>query len=134
MKDDYDARADAIRAYNQPILEGFETRLKQAGLSPKTVKNQVSDIDFFGEYLVYYDDPLKRLDEADEGDVYRFLADWFPRKAMWSSESSVKAYLTSFRKFFSWLGQTGQVSDQAVSRVLSTLKEERETFLEAVAE
>lgn len=133
MSEDYDSRVKAIRAYNQPILESFEAWLVQTGLSPKTVKKQVEDIDFFGEYLVYYDDPLKRLDEADEGDVYRFLADWFPRKALWSSPSSVKAYLTSFRKFFSWLGETGRVSDQVVSEVLSTLKEEREIFLEAVA-
>lgn len=134
MSEDYDSRVKAIQAYNQPILESFESWLVQTGVSAKTGKKQLEDITFFGEYLVYYDDPLERLDEADEIDVYHFLADWFPRKALWSSPSSVKAYFTSFRKFFSWLGETGRVSDQVVSAVLSTLKEERETFLKAVAD
>src|SRR5690348_2335978 len=131
MSEDYDNRVNAIRAYNQPILEAFQTWLFRTGVSPKTVKNQVEDIAFFGEFLVYYDDPLKRLDEADEGDVYSFLSDWFPRKALWSSPSSVKAYLTSFRKFFKWLGETGRVGEQVVQEVLDTLKQERETFLQA---
>src|SRR4051812_24926075 len=111
MSENYDSRVKAIRAYNQPILDDFEEWLLQEGISPKRVKSQVSDIDFFGEYLVYYDDPLKRLDEAGESDVYNFLADRFPRKALWSSPSSVKAYFTTFRKFFSWLGETGRVSE-----------------------
>jgi site-specific recombinase XerD len=131
MSEDYDSRVKAIRAYNQPILKAFRAWLERTGISAKTVKNQVEDIAFFGEYLVYYDNPLKRLDEADEGDVYSFLSDWFPRKALWSSPSSVKAYLTSFRKFFNWLGETGRVSEQVVRDVVDTLKEERETFLQA---
>jgi len=107
--DDYDAQVEAIRAYNQPILDEFRSWLKQSGLSEKTISNQVSDIDFFTEYLVYYD-PVEKLDEAGCGDVHMFLADWFPRKAAWASVNSVKAYLTSFKKFFQWMGETGRVS------------------------
>jgi len=43
----YDARVRAIRAYNQPILDDFRVWLEQAGLSEKTVKNHVENIDFF---------------------------------------------------------------------------------------
>ena len=42
--------------------------LEHAGLTKKTVKNPVDNIDFFTEDLVSYE-PLTRLDEADEGDV-----------------------------------------------------------------
>ena len=73
---DYDAQVQAIQAYNQPILNDFSTWLKQAGLSTKTVASHVSNIDFFTHYLVYYE-PLKKLDEADSGDVWMFLEDWF---------------------------------------------------------
>lgn len=128
---DYSTRIKAIQAHNQPILNNFEAWLTQSGLSPKKVKNQVQDIAFFAEYLVYEDKPFKRLDEADEGDVYGFLSFWFPRKAMWSSPNSTKEYFTSFRKFFKWLGQTGQISEQVVGDVLNTLKEDRDTFLQA---
>jgi len=54
----YDARVRAIRAYNQPILDDFRIWLEQSGLVENTVKAHVFNIDFFTEYLVYYE-PLK---------------------------------------------------------------------------
>ncbi len=125
----YDARVQAIRAYNQPILDDFRAWLEQSGLAEKTVKNHVENIDFFTDYLVYYDDPLKKLDEADSGDVWMFLANWFPRKALWASVTSVKSYFASFKKFFQWMEETGRVPPKTAADVLDTLKEGRDEFL-----
>jgi site-specific recombinase XerD len=130
---DYDGRVRAIQAANQPILNAFEVWLEQSGLSEKTIQMHVSNIDFFTNYLVYYE-PLKQLDEANSGDVWMFLEDWFPRKALWASITSVTSYLASFKKFFRWMGETGRVSPQTVADVLETLKEERGSFLRNVAE
>ena len=129
----YDEQVRAIKAYNQPILEDFRAWLEQSGLSEKTVENHVDNIDFFTHYLVYYE-PLTKLDEADGSDVWMFLTDWFPRKAMWSSVTSVKSYLASFKKFFNWLGEAGRISPEVVADVLTTLKEGRNEFFEAVEE
>jgi site-specific recombinase XerD len=129
----YDARVRAIQAYNQPLLEGFRVWLEQSGLVEKTVKTHVDNINFFTNYLVYHE-PLKKLNEADSDDVWMFLADWFPRKALWASVTSVKSYFASFKKFFQWMGETGRVSPATVADVLATLKEGRDEFLEAVAE
>jgi hypothetical protein len=90
----------------------------------------VDNIRFFSRYLLLYAYSLHRLDEATEGAVYDFLEDWFPRKALWASVSSTKVYLASFKKFFKWMGETGLVSAATVADVLSTLKEERNVFLE----
>ena len=128
---DYDAQVDAIQKHNAPILASFQTSLEQAGLAKKTVKNHVDNIDFFTEYLVYYE-PLTRLDDADEGDVSSFLLDWFPRKALWASVSNTKQYFASFKKFFQWMGETERISPDVVEDVLTTLKEERQEFLDAV--
>ena len=129
----YDEHVRAIRAYNQPILDDFRIWLEQSGLAEKTVKAHVFNIDFFTAYLMYYE-PLKKLDEANSGDVWIFLANWFPRKAMWASATSVKSNIASFKKFFQWMGETGCVSPEAVADVLHTLKEDRDTFLRKVAE
>jgi len=102
---DYDVRVRAIQAANQPILNAFEVGLEQSGLSEKTIQIHVTNIDFFTNYLVYYE-PLKKLDEANSGDVWMFLDDWFPRKALWASITSVTSYLASFKKFFRWMGET----------------------------
>jgi len=84
--------------------------------------------------LLLYAYSLRRLDEATEGAVYDFLEDWFPRKALWASVSSMKVYLASFKKFFKWMGETGLVSPQIVEDVLATLKDDRNFFLRKVAE
>ena len=82
---------------------------------------------------MYYE-PLTKLDEADGSDIWMFLTDWFPRKAMWSSVASVKSNIASFKKFFNWLGETGRISPEVVADVLTTLKEGRNEFFEAVEE
>ncbi len=128
---DYDAQVETIQKYNAPILASFQSSLEHTGLAKKTIKNHVDNIDFFTEYLVSYE-PLTRLDEADEGDVSAFLLDWFPRKALWASVSNTKQYLASFKKFFQWMGKTQRISPETVEDVLTTLKEERQDFLDAV--
>jgi site-specific recombinase XerD len=129
----YDAQVRAIRAYNQPILDDFRTWLEQSGLSAKTVRGHVNNIAFFTEYLVYYE-PLKKLDEANSSDVRMFLANWFPRKALWASEGTVKSNIASFKKFFQWMGETDRVSPQTVTDVLTTLKDGRDHFLKSVTD
>ena len=129
----YDERVRAIRAYNQPILDDFRAWLEQSGLAEKTVKAHVFNIDFFTAYLVYYE-PLKKLDEANSDDIRMFLANWFPRKAMWASATSVKSNIVSFKKFFQWMGETGRLSPEVVADVLSKLKDSRNELLKAAAE
>jgi site-specific recombinase XerD len=128
---DYDREVEAIRTYNQPLLEAFQAWLEESGLSEKTVRSHVENIDFFTKYLVYYE-PLNRLDQATDSDVFSFLSDWFPRKAMWASVSSVRSYLASFKKFFMWMGEAGHVSQETVAEVIEVLKEGREEFIDAV--
>ena len=130
----YEQRVYAIELANQSILEGFEHWLKQAGLSEQTIRDHVDNIRFFSRYLLLYAYSLRRLDEATEGKVYDFLEDWFPRKALWASVSSMKVYLASFKKFFKWMGATGLVSPETVEDVISTLKDERNLCLRRVAE
>jgi hypothetical protein len=130
----YEQRVQAIQLANQPILDGFEAWLRQSGLSEPTIKEHVDNMRFFSRYLLLYAYSLRRLDEATEGNVYDFLEDWFPRKALWASVSSMKVYLASFKKFFKWMGATGRVSPATVEDVLSTLKDDRNFFLRKVAE
>jgi site-specific recombinase XerD len=130
----YEQRVQAIRQAKQPLLGGFEHWLRQAGLREPTIKAHVDNMRFFSRYLLLYAYSLRRLDEATEGAVYDFLEDWFPRKALWASVSSMTMYLASFKKFFKWMGETSLVSPQVVADVLSTLKEERRVFLRVVEE
>jgi site-specific recombinase XerD len=128
---DYETQVKEIKKLNAPILCEFQKSLEKAALAKKTVKSHIDNIDFFAEYLVYYE-PLQRLDEADDGDVSSFLMDWFPRKALWASPSSTRSYLASFKKFFQWLGETKRIPAEVVEDVLTMLKEDRQDFIDAV--
>ncbi len=132
--DTYDTRVQAIRDSNQPILDSFQAWLEQSGLTDKTIKSYLSHIRLFAEYLVYYDDPLKKLDQAHSGDVRTFLSYWFPRKVMYDSVPSPKSYMASLKKFFQWMGETGRVSPKTVAGVLTMLKAGRDEFLESAAD
>ena len=68
----YEQRVQAIQRANQPILEGFETWLRQSGLSEPTIKAHVDNMRLFSRYQLWYGYSLRRLDEATEGDVYDF--------------------------------------------------------------
>ena len=83
--DTYEQRARAIQLASQPILEGFERWLKQAGWREQTIHDHVDNIRFFTKYLAWYTRSQHSLEEATDSDVYWFLADWFPRKALWAS-------------------------------------------------
>ena len=128
----YDQAVEQIRLQNAPILNEFEDWLTASGVSPKTIKSHIDNIEFFAQYLVYYE-PLKKLDQATEDDVYTFLSDWFPRKAMWASASSTKLNMASFRKFFKFLHESHRIDKEIQADVLSTLKEFKDEFLDAVA-
>jgi hypothetical protein len=54
--------------------------------------------------------------------------------AEWASVASMRAYLASFKKFFTWMGEIGLVSPHIVTAVLDTLKFDRDEFLRKVAE
>lgn len=130
---EFEKQLAEIKKYNQPILDGFQAWSEKSNLSAKTIKQHITNIEFFAEYLVYYE-PLQKLNEADEQDVSSFLMDWYPRKAMWASESSTKSYMSSFKKFFSYMVETEQISPDIALEVKDTLKEYKDDFLDAVSE
>lgn len=126
---DYDKQVARIREQNKPILAAFQQWLEAAGLSAKTVKNHVNNVDFFTEYLVYYE-PLRPLTAATAADIYSFSANWFPRKAMWASAASARSNLTSFRKLARFMRQTERWSAKRELAILDTLKANRDEMIE----
>ena len=79
----YEADCRKIRKSNEKLLLEFEKWLKLLGLSEKTITNHRSNIDFYiNEYLLYED-----ATEAKDGihSVSMFLGYWFIKKAMWTS-------------------------------------------------
>ena len=128
--DDYEKHEDdfkAIREANKKLLGEFEARLKSTGLSKKTIDNHISNIDFYiNEYLLYED-----ATEARDGvnAVGMFLGYWFIKKAMWASRSSIKSNATSLNKFYSFMCEKSLIDKDDLSDLKETIKERMPEWL-----
>lgn len=129
---DYDQAIEKIKEQNRPIIAGFEAHLKTEGLSKKTVKSHVDNIDFFSEYLTYYE-PLESLYETDVCAVSDFLGDFFPRKAMWACPTNVKSYITTFKKFLKWMAELNYLPENELEQLSELIKEEKEEWIASVS-
>ncbi|MCI5140388.1 MAG: recombinase [Candidatus Electrothrix sp. ATG1] len=127
----YERDCEKIRKANEKLLDEFETWLKAAGLSKKTINKHVGNLDFYlNEYLLY-EDAIEAKDGA--GDVGMFLGYWFIRKAMWASKSSIKSNATSLKKFYTFMHEKGLISKNDLTDLKQRIKEEMPEWLATLA-
>jgi intergrase/recombinase len=128
--DEYEANCKKIRVNNKIILDEFETWLKSADISNKTVSNHVSNIDFYiNEYLLY-EDTIEAKDGIQE--VSMFFGDWFIRKAVWASQASIKSNAASLKKFYTFLLEKGIIEKEDLLELAETIKDEMPEWLATV--
>ncbi|MBP1044303.1 hypothetical protein I6N95_25165 [Vagococcus sp. BWB3-3] len=120
--DDYEAVSDDVIDNNRLVLESFEDYLKNGeGLSAKVCQTHLENVSLFlNDYLLYYNihTPVTNLI-----DVMDFISDWFVRKAMWSSQSSVKKLGASLKKFYTFLAIAGEINQEQLKEVKMYISE-----------
>jgi intergrase/recombinase len=123
----YEADCKKIRKANESLLVEFERALKSSNLSEKTIRNHLSNIEFYiNEYLLYED-----ATEAKDGvhSVSMFLGYWFIKKAMWASQASIKSNAASLKKFYTFLAGKGLIDKEDLNDLKETIKEEMPEWL-----
>ena len=126
----YEADCQKIRKVNHELLKDFESWLESSGLSEKTINNHISNIDFYiNEYLLY-EDAVEAKDGVDM--VSNFLGYWFIKKALWASQSSLKSNAGSLKKFYTFLLEKGLIDKDDLRELKETIKEEMSEWLETV--
>ena len=126
----YEEDCENIRKANEQLLNGFDAWLKLYGLSEKTINNHVSNIDFYINEFLLYDDTTEAKDGAQ--DVGMFLGYWFIRKAMWANRSSIKGNAASLKKFYTFLEEKGLTDKEDLIDLKQTIKEDMPEWLEAL--
>ena len=114
---------------NEDYLKMFEKSLEEKQLTAKTIRKHVSNIDFYlNDYLTYYDEIIKMKD----GTQYTgsFLGDWFIRKAIWASKSSIKEMVSSLKKFYEYMSALGFVKISDYQEMCYEIKDNMDLYLE----
>lgn len=108
-------------AMNQNYLELFEIWLQDAKLSEKTMRRHLLNAD------LYINDYLSncRGIPMEEGvdEINLFLGDWFIRKCMWSSASSVKSTAASIKKFYKCMAEHGFIPEEDYQDLVEDIKD-----------
>ena len=131
MSDNYDEYLEELRVYreaNEKYFDGFHKWLMDSGLKEKTVKNHVDNVYvYINSFLCYYEIP-KIADGCHR--IGRYLGDWFIRKTMWSSCSTIKSTAASIKKFYKYMCEAGIVELDDYEILLDEIKEEMPYWLE----
>lgn len=124
--DKYEAKCVEIRSDNEKLLDLFEQSLTVAGLSPKTIRTHLSNVDFYiNEYLLREDAcPMAE----GVGMIDMFLGDFFIRKCMWSTPATIKSTASSIKKFYKCMMDHGKIEKRDYDFLCSEIKENMERW------
>ncbi len=124
---DYERACEEVHQENERLLDTFVGLLRRQRLAPRTIKRHRDNVEFFiNEFLLW--ESVKRPDEGIE-EVDAFLGDWFIRKAMWSTPSTIKSNATSLCKFYAFLAALDRVSPQQLATLGQTIARQMPEWL-----
>ena len=118
----YEKECKKIRKENEKILIDFGKWLSDKNLSQKTKDKHCSNVDFYiNEYLLY-EDAIEAADGVSR--IGMFLGYWFIRKAMWASKTAIKEGAASLKKFYQFMLERKMVSKESFEYLQKTIKED----------
>ncbi len=117
---------------NEKFLKIFEKWLNNQQLSKKTICKHLSNIDLYiNDYLNYYEvTPM----EDGVSKVYSFLNNWFIRKCMWSSVTSIKETAASIKKFYECMSENGYIKSEDYKFLCKEIKNHMDDFIASFIE
>ncbi|MEA3417118.1 MAG: recombinase [Thermodesulfobacteriota bacterium] len=123
----YEKECKQIRKENERLISDFEKWLSNKNLSSKTIEKHTSNVDFYVNEFLLYEDAVEAKDGADE--IGMFLGYWFIKKAMWANKTTIKENAASLKKFYQFMYEQGKISEEAFSTLKESIKEEMPEWL-----
>ncbi|MBM9614237.1 plasmid pRiA4b ORF-3 family protein [Desulfobulbus rhabdoformis] len=128
--EDREEQGDVLRKKNAPLLQQFEGYLAAKSLSRKTINKHVSNIDFYINEFLLYEESIEP--PAGVEHVSSFLGFWFIRKALWASVASIKENITSLKHFYTFMESVGNVSQEDLDFMKEEIKSNKKEWFETV--
>jgi hypothetical protein len=126
----YEQACAKIKEDNAKLLASFEQWLLAKGLGKKSIKEHVKNADFYINTYLLYEEAISAKEGAWR--ISSFLGDWFIRKALWSSQTSIKENAASLKKFYTFMLEKGEIDADDLQELKEAIKEEMDEWLEAV--
>ena len=123
----YERACAKIKEENAKLLADFQQWLTEKGLAPKTIKEHAQNVDFYINTFLLYEDAIPAKDGA--GHISMFLGDWFVRKALWASATSIREGAASLKKFYTFMREKGKIDADELRELKETIKEEMADWL-----
>ncbi len=123
----YKRECKRIRKENEKLISEFGKWLSDKNLSSKTVEKHTTNVAFYINEFLLYEDAVEAKDGVDR--IGMFLGYWFIRKAMWASKTSIKENATSLKKFYQFMCEQGKISEEDFSILKESIKEEMPEWL-----
>ena len=117
--EEYEEKCKVIREENERLLEIFEESMQN--LKPQTVKRHLSNVDFYiNDYLLYED---AHTFETGVWKVDDFLGYFFIRKCMWSTPGTIKSTAASIKRFYKCMMENDMIQKSDFEYLCETIKE-----------
>ena len=126
----YEIECKKIRKENRKLLNSFRKYLGSKKISKKTVDKHVSNIDFYINEFLLYEEPSKAKEGVNKLD--HFLGYWFIRKAMWASVTSIKENITSLKHFYTYMHTIDEIDPDELNAMKEEIKESKDEWLETI--
>lgn len=115
----YEEKCREIRNVNGELLDLFASDLGE--LAPKTIRKHISNVDFYINDFLLYEDALTF--EHGVGRVAVFLGDFFIRKCMWSTPATIRSTATSIKKFYKCMLEHGKIEKEEYDYLCEEIKD-----------
>ena len=128
---DYDKELKEIeknKKENKKYLNEFTKWLEEKKLTDKTINKHLSNVIFYINTFLNYYEPQKMKDGCYC--LNEYFSDFFIRKCMWSSKTSIKENAGSIKKFYQCMNELAYVSDDDYKGLCFIIKEGMEEWLE----
>ena len=130
MTDDYsryERESEKIRENNARLIDQFSTWLNSKDLSEKAIAGHRSNVDFYINEFLLYEDAVHPEDGAL--DIGMFLGYWFIRKAMWATKASIKSNAASIKRFYGFMLEKGMIEQKDFDELKRRIKEDMPEWL-----
>jgi len=119
---EYELACQKERERNSQLLEQFASWLEAKQLTQKTIDNHLTNVDFYINEFLLYEEPITGAPEGITS-VDMYFGYWFIKKAIWASASSIKSNAASLKKFYSFLLEQSLISTEDWTDLKETIKE-----------